>query len=62
MKIPHDIDTQGIKPHGLDHLKPMFPILMRDSRVVDLSSEDLFRDDVFINIHCLKMCSVKKSM
>lgn len=28
MEIPHDIYAKRIKPHGLDHLQSMFPVLM----------------------------------
>ena len=51
MIVPHDVDTQGIKSHGFNHLQPMFPILNRNPRIMDFSSDEHRRQlTIFRNI------------
>lgn len=38
MIIPHDIDTECIEPHRLNHLYPMLPIFDRNPRIMHLTS------------------------
>jgi hypothetical protein len=38
--VPHDIDTQRIEAHGLDHEDAVLPVLAGEAGVVDLSGVD----------------------
>lgn len=35
--VPHDIDTECVESHRLDHQYPMLPILDWDARIVDFT-------------------------
>lgn len=39
--VPHDVDTQGIHAHSLDHQDSVFPVLIWDSRIMHFSRIDL---------------------
>lgn len=41
MVIPHDIDTEGIQPHSLNHQNTMLPVLDRNPRIMNFPSIDL---------------------
>ena len=42
MVVPHDVDTQSIESHRLDHFYPVFPVLNGDPRVMNFTSINPF--------------------
>jgi hypothetical protein len=57
--IPHDVYTEGIKAHSLDHLKPVFPILIRNSGIMNLSRKYFIWNVV---IDCMMMKRIEAGL
>jgi hypothetical protein len=49
VEIPHYIDTESIESHGLDHLEPMFPVLVRNSGIMNLGGIYTIRNGILMN-------------